>query len=337
LPTHDVLLAGFPCQAFSIAGHRQGFDDEKGRGNLFFNIHDILKEHKPRHFLLENVKNLKGHDNGQTYQKICSLLTDLGYGIKVEVLNAKDYNLLQNRERIFIIGEKSAWRGIKIPSPDNVKMTIAQIDQAIKEQSGFSFEFPGKEKPEKELGKELDLAKSSTHHLGHLNSDYYDPPSELSGYFQSYRERKDWDNFIYNAKAGHFEKARNLISRGQYGEEVNKDGEEINDDNGYQCIYQWRRKYIRRNASGVCPTLTANMGTGGHNVPLIVCGKSSGEKLVRKLTPKECVAFQGFPKDFQSIFDQINIANGQKYKQAGNSVPVPVIRKIAKELFVHMK
>ena len=89
-------------------------------------------------------------------------------------------------------------------------------------------------------------------------------------------------------------------------------------------VYQWRRVYCRENKSNVCPTLTANMGTGGHNVPLIIDNYG-----FRKLTPEECVGFQGFPEEFEFPAD---ICNASKYKQAGNSVSVPVIKRIAEEM-----
>jgi DNA (cytosine-5)-methyltransferase 1 len=94
-------------------------------------------------------------------------------------------------------------------------------------------------------------------------------------------------------------------------------------------IYQWRRKYVRENKSGLCPTLTANMGTGGHNVPLILT--DSG---IRKLTPKECLNFQGFPEEYRFPVKNANSAN---YKQAGNSVVVPLIEKVCKEIWKILK
>ena len=89
-------------------------------------------------------------------------------------------------------------------------------------------------------------------------------------------------------------------------------------------VYQWRRQYVRKNMSGVCPTLTANMGTGGHNVPIIFDGKG-----IRKLTPRECFSIQGFPKDYKL---PTTISDAALYKQAGNSVSVPVIARIAKNI-----
>ena len=103
LPDFDILLAGFPCQAFSMMGHRKGFEDT--RGTLFFDVARILKEKKPSMFLLENVKGLLSHDKGRTFDVIKDVLTnELGYTIYYKVLNAEDYGSPQHRERIYIVG-----------------------------------------------------------------------------------------------------------------------------------------------------------------------------------------------------------------------------------------
>jgi len=102
IPDHDILFAGFPCQPFSIIGNKKGFDDT--RGTLFFDIARILKAKKPRAFVLENVKQLTGHDEGRTLKRILSVLDDLGYHVHYQVLNALDYGLPQKRERVFIVG-----------------------------------------------------------------------------------------------------------------------------------------------------------------------------------------------------------------------------------------
>ena len=102
LPDFDLLVGGFLCQAFSIAGKRKGFDDT--RGTLFFDIARVLKDKRPRHFLLENVKGLLSHDFGKTFQTIIGVLTDLGYFVEWQVLNAKNFDVPQNRERVFIVG-----------------------------------------------------------------------------------------------------------------------------------------------------------------------------------------------------------------------------------------
>lgn len=102
IPNHDLLCAGFPCQAFSIAGKRRGFEDT--RGTLFFEIARILRDKRPRYFLLENVKGLLSHNEGKTFQTILGIFTDLGYEYQWQVLNSKNFGVPQNRERVFIVG-----------------------------------------------------------------------------------------------------------------------------------------------------------------------------------------------------------------------------------------
>ncbi len=243
IPDFDILTGGFPCQPFSIAGYRKGFSDN-GRGNLFFEIVRILKDKNPKAFLLENVKNLKTHDNGRTMKVICSELQELGYHIIDKVLNTMEYgNIPQNRERIYIAG--------------------------FLDQEAFNkFSFPDK----------IPLVKTISDCL----------------------EKNVDEKYYYNGKSL-FAKLKKEV--------VNKN-----------TVYQWRRQYVRENKNNACPTLTANMGMGGHNVPIIVDNKG-----IRKLTPRECANFQGFPEDFKLP----NIADSSLYKQFGNSVSIPVIERVA--------
>ena len=126
IPPHDLLLAGFPCQAFSHAGLKKGFEDT--RGTLFFDIARILKHHKPKAFLLENVKGLKSHDGGNTLKTIMSVLEDdLKYNvIEPKVLNAKDFGLPQNRQRIFIIGFRNH-TDFEFPEPPKNTTRLGKI------------------------------------------------------------------------------------------------------------------------------------------------------------------------------------------------------------------
>ncbi|EWM59642.1 DNA cytosine methyltransferase [Streptococcus thermophilus] len=244
----DIVVGGFPCQAFSIAGYRKGFEDD--RGDLFFELLRIIEAKKPKAIFVENVKNMVSHDHGNTFKVIREALTENNYFIKWKVLNGKDYgNIPQNRERIYIVGF------------DN-------------KETYDLFEFP----------EEIELTTSLRDII-----DFGDKKDEL--YY--YREGKQ--RFFDELK---------LTMTSQ------------------DTVYQWRRQYVRENKNGVVPTLTANMGTGGHNVPLILT--DSGE--IRKLTPKETFNVQGYPKSFKI---PENVSNGQLYKQAGNSVVVPVIKRIA--------
>lgn len=251
LPSYDILLGGFPCQAFSIAGYREGFNDKKGRGGLFFEIMKIVRTTHPKVVFLENVKNLVSHDNGKTFQIIKDALESEGYHIQAKVMNTAQYgNIPQNRERIYIVG--------------------------FLDKTAFShFVFPDEAKLETKLEDMIDFHQA-------VEAKYYYTPSTFS----------------------HYSEIQNVITR-------------------QDTVYQWRRKYVRENKSGLCPTLTANMGTGGHNVPLILSDTG-----IRKLTPRECFNLQGFSKTYHLP----NLSNGRLYKQAGNSVSVSVIHAIATKI-----
>lgn len=103
IPDHDVLVGGFPCQPFSTLGKLQGFEDEKNRGTLFFEIMDIITKHDTKVVVLENVKNLVNHDGGKTFERIKKELNEAGYDVNAQVLNSQDYGIPQRRNRIFIV------------------------------------------------------------------------------------------------------------------------------------------------------------------------------------------------------------------------------------------
>lgn len=131
IPEHDILLAGFPCQPFSLMGKQQGFTDE--RGTLFFTIERILKKHKPKVIVLENVKNLLTHDRGKTINKMLEILEDkLNYKVYYNVLNTSDYGLPQTRRRVFIVGFLIEEFGEELntftfPSPEKLNTTVFDL------------------------------------------------------------------------------------------------------------------------------------------------------------------------------------------------------------------
>jgi DNA (cytosine-5)-methyltransferase 1 len=128
LPDFDLLVGGFPCQAFSIAGKRLGFDDT--RGTLFFEIARVLKVKRPKHFILENVKGLLSHDNGGTFKTIILTLVELGYDIEWQVLNSKNHGVPQNRERVFIVGHLGAGSCPKVfPIGESVSGDIERVGE----------------------------------------------------------------------------------------------------------------------------------------------------------------------------------------------------------------
>lgn len=250
----DILAAGFPCQAFSIAGYRKGFRDE--RGVLYTEVHRLIDECKPKAVFYENVKNLQSHDNHKTYSIIKEGLEDLGYKATEIIMNACDYSdIPQNRERIYVVAFKVDARG-KCPAFNR-------------------FSFPEKVTSKRTIRQMIDFS---------------DQPDMYYYYDSSHKYYPILDEAMDDPDA----------------------------------VYQWRRVYVRKNMKGLCPTLTANMGLGGHNVPII-----RDDHGIRKLTEYECLSLQGFPDSF--CFPD-NVARGQRYKQAGNSVSVPVITKIAEQI-----
>jgi DNA (cytosine-5)-methyltransferase 1 len=128
IPKHDVLLGGFPCQPFSNAGLKRGFEDT--RGTLFFDVARIVADKQPSVILLENVKGFANHDKGKTLQVVQETLEDLGYNVFYKVLNARDFGVPQNRERIFIVGlhkRKLGSIGFNFPNPSHKKTKLGQI------------------------------------------------------------------------------------------------------------------------------------------------------------------------------------------------------------------
>ena len=251
IPAHDILTGGFPCQPFSIAGRREGFED--ARANVFYKILEILDHHKPMCVVLENVKNLTTHDNKNTFKVIREELEKRGYHLIFKVLNTAEITgVPQHRERIYIVGLRSK-----------------ELADA------FSLDFP--EVPKRSITALLDAS---------VPAKYY------------YKEgTKAWE----------------LVGPMEMKPET---------------VYQYRRVYIRENKSNECPTLTANMGSGGHNVPLI---KDSNGK--RKLTPRECFRFQGFP----DTYNLPELADSKLYTLAGNAVSVPVVELLAERLMGLLK
>lgn len=255
----DVITGGFPCQAFSIAGFRKGFDDERGRGKLFFEMSRFIDAYKPKALFFENVRNLQTHNDGKTYKAIKKELTKLGYHVCSRVLDTCEYSRVpQHRERFYMVCFKN------------------KKHAQLFEKTGWPQKVPASKRYK-----------------------YWDIVEETA------------DDIHYFSRYPHYYKPAM--------ETIKKTGNER------EAFYQWRRIYCRKNKNGVCPTLTANMGGGGHNVPLVI-----DKKDLRRLTPDECLKLQGFnPKEFKFPED---ISLGNKYKQIGNAVSVPVVQKIAESM-----
>jgi len=251
IPKSDILTAGFPCQPFSIAGMQKGFDDE--RSNVFWKILSIIKINEPKIVILENVKNLMSHDEGETLKTVISSLEKANYSVKYDILNTSIItDIPQCRQRIYFVCIRNDCNDIF---------------------NKFNFNFPSvKSKPIQQMLETI-----------HIPNKYY-----------------------YNGNSSIHTMVKNSVVR-------------------QDTVYQFRRIYVRENKNNLCPTLTQNMGKGGHNVPLVLDNIGP-----RKLTPRECFNFQGFPQTYK--IENLGLFDAKLYCLAGNGVTVPVVKLIVKKL-----
>ena len=301
IPDCDLLVGGFPCATFSVAGRRTGFGTEDTRGTLFFEICRILSSKRIPYLFLENVKGLLNHDGGRTFGVIVASLDELGYDIQWECLNSKNFGVPQNRERVFIVGNL---RGKPRPKVFPIGRCFGEDDQQSEQAQGEG-------------------ERVRTSYLPTLDGHYY--------------------------KGGG---TRAVIDEG------------ISTD-GHVRATHWRRTHFRDVKGDYTPTLTANMGTGGNNVPYIVKAvltpdrtekRQNGRRIkehnepsftvtaqdrhgvlvgttLRKLTPLECERLQSIPDNWTKWYaDGSLVGDAQRYERCGRAVTVNVIYEIAKRL-----
>jgi len=257
----DLLCGGFPCQAFSVAGRRKGFEDT--RGTLFFEIARILRHFRDTkkpipYFVLENVKGLLSHDDGRTFAIIYRVLTDIGYTVECQLLNTR-WILPQNRERIYIVGHFGRGSGCKV--------------------------FP--------IGEDGKVHNN--------NSSRSKSETKLCGAITTGEGTRRESNFV---------KVKKLKQIGVVGK-----------DTIATRIYD---------PSGISSTLTDGGGMGAKT------GLYKVNKLIRRLTPIECMRLQGFPDDWneKGMMDGkvVDMSDTQRYKQAGNAVSVPIVSMVAERI-----
>lgn len=292
----DIICGGFPCQAFSIAGNRRGFEDT--RGTLFFEIARFASILRPKYLFLENVKGLLNHENGITFETIISTLDELGYNVEWQVLNSKDFGVPQNRERVFIIGHSRRYRsrflfplsGENQPTSSQSVIKIGNVNPSGNGMNGEVYQADG-------LAPTLTTNKGEGQKIA-IKSNTIKQFGVLQPNFNQCGVVYETDGIAPTIRAyqgGGLEPK--IIQRG-HG--YNQGGEH-----------------------DIAPTLTSNSYHENNHL-------SDGFR-IRKLTPRECWRLQGFPDWAFDKAQEVN-SNSQLYKQAGNSVTVNVIEAIAKEL-----
>ena len=298
VPQLDLYVAGFPCQSFSLAGQRKGFNET--RGTLFFNVAEFIKVNQPECFILENVKGLLSHDSGKTYQTITDVLTNgggtlngqigmdtiddgLGYHVYTKVLNTKDYGIPQNRERIFIVGFKY-YRDFNFP----IKLPLLNKLKDILEQD--------------------------------VNDKYYLSQKMIEG-FSNHKER-------------HKEKGTGFKWQPKSGDDIanclRANAALCPTDNSILVHSLYPRS--SKTGKGGTGHLSKQDGTTycldtGNNQAI------EKDKKIRRLTPLECWRLQGFSDEEFYKAQKVN-SDTQLYKQAGNSITVNVMVEILKKIYL---
>jgi DNA (cytosine-5)-methyltransferase 1 len=354
LPDFELLLAGFPCQPFSYAGKQEGFCDK--RGTLFFDIERILKHKKPRLFCLENVRGLITHDKGRTLSAILNSLQNLGYDVQYLLLNSTNFNVPQNRVRLFILGVYN----------QPLKITLCS-DLGLPDTHGYSAKtrqtslFTDNSQPKTVnaiLEDVVDVKYTcQTEFVDKLRRVVGSDFSKLNGYrLIDYRGGKSLHSWELGLKGYCSEREilfMNLLISNRrkkiFG--VDKDGKKLTqaqiisfypwDDfeevtqslvsKGYLSLVNGEYNPVCGNMSfevfkfldpdGVAITLTASdanrLGIVQNNIP-------------RRLTPRECARLQGFPDTYKLLADDAAV-----YKQLGNAVTVPVVKEVLLDLLTH--
>ncbi|HEL2310501.1 TPA: DNA cytosine methyltransferase [Streptococcus suis 11538] len=346
----DVICGGFPCQAFSIAGKRAGFEDT--RGTLFFEIARFASILRPKYLFLENVTGLLNHDNGNTFETILGALDELGYDAEWQVFNSKNFGVPQNRERVFIIGHLrgAGGRAIfpfggsdeEVSQSERHEITTSTLTTRYPESQGAGSYVVEGRKPKK-------IGNTNPSGRG-MNGDVYASDGlaptlttnkgegakviiadQLPGKFEMPNRVYDPEGIaptIRTMQGGGLEPK--IIQRG-HG--YNQGGEHDIaptltrnswQENNHVKVYDFYNKTIKNEVG----TLTANGGVSTTHCGTF--GITDGFR-IRKLTPRECWRLQGFPDWAFDRAQGVN-SNSQLYKQAGNSVTVNVIEAIARRL-----
>ena len=341
LPYVDLLVFGFPCQAFSMAGKRQGFEDT--RGTLFYDALRYLKEHRPRYFIAENVKGLLSHDNGKTFQTIIDCLAkttnyqmslmpfdNLDYHIHYKVLNTKDFGIPQNRERIFIIGIRDDEdNNFNFPKEIPLELKLKDI---LQDNPNGKYYLSDKA-----------IAKIKRHNNKSINNDLSN--SIHAGYYKMGGRDQQYikvDEKYYLSE----EQQQRLLERTEvdiknvdeptcldvYNKKLVKDTSICLTEPHHNNLrlVEWIADYRSVNALNKKHPMygrynkTPNISSCLNSVDLMGVQYKSR---IRRLTPMECERLQGFPDNFTQ-----GVSDTQRYKQMGNTITVNVIELIIKNL-----
>lgn len=349
----DFLIAGFPCQPFSYAGKQKGFVDT--RGTLFFEVERILKSHKPKAFLLENVRGLESHDGGRTLNTILNSLKSLGYGVKYVLLNSSNFGVPQNRVRIYILGllgkEPILTLKSDVGSADSHKYKL------LSKQMGIFDAFPirtVKDVIERNASEKYSCSEVFTKKLkGIVNNDIkklyglrmidYRNGNSVHSWELGIKGECTQDEIAF-MNALILNRRRKIFGTHQDGKKLKL--EEIktfhNPPNVKSIIKSLIKKGYLSEQNGRYNPVAGNMSFEVFKILdpdsiSITVVSSDAHKLgivdgnkIRRITPRECARLQGFPDSFK-----IHPSDLAAYRQFGNSVSVPVVKEVLRDFFLN--
>ena len=318
LPEFQLLVGGFPCQAFSVAGKRRGFLDDT-RGTLFFDIARVLSARQPRYVVLENVKGLLHHDEGRTFDTILGVLADIGYDVQWEVLNSRYLGVPQNRERVYIVGHLRADVGsrpevfpVTEPSGQPEPHTLVENEKTFGARAILT---PDREE-KRQQGRRMKDSEEPSFSLTAQDQHGVALPVQL---------RKS-ENFMLGGsrmfEPGHPIPTLNSTDYKQ----PNGVAEPVD----YTII---DKKGVKKQNQDYAATLAGGAHSGGNHSDMDLIGITEADEngtsfYIRRLTPTECERLQSFPDGWTE-----GVSNTQRYKQMGNAVTVNVVETVMRRLF----
>ena len=350
LPNFDLLVGGFPCQAFSVAGKQRGFNDT--RGTLFFDVARILKHKKPKHFILENVKGLLSHDSGRTFQTILKVLTDMRYLVQWEVCNSKNYGVPQNRERVYIIGHlrgnsrpevfpigkineednrnnqpkeitKDMSMAYRVYDTDGVSTTLRAVGGGVGAKTGLYqiVKRSGKVKADQKNASCLTGGARGDGNHSYTDWIVQDGVMVTEATKKGYAVAEEGDSI--NLSVPNSKTRRGRVGK-QVAQTLDTGMQQYTIQTGVEvraCLTPDRlnkRQNGRRFKDNEEPMFTLT-GQDKHGVMI--------NSSIRRLTPLECERLQGFPDGWTE-----GVSDTQRYKCLGNAVTTNVVCEIAKRL-----
>lgn len=300
LPDFDCLVGGFPCQAFSIAGKRRGFEDT--RGTLFFDLARILREKQPRYFVFENVKGLLSHDSGNTFRTIIATIDELGYDCQWQVLNSKNFGVPQNRERVYIVGHlRGTPRPEVFPIGGYDGKNIRQVNGDV-HQDYRVYDIAG-----------CAPALAANRGGGAASHPFVKiPEATKKGYAEATTGQ------AINLSVPNSKTRRGRVS----------DVAPTLDTGMQQHTLQPMVRTENMNGDGFWNDYTGTIRAGASRNNNLL----DDTVRIRRLTPKECERLQGFPDDWTSMSTNGAVSDTQRYKMCGNAVTTNVVQAVFERL-----